>query len=190
MNWLDWVLCAFLLASIANGFVEGFVRMSIGLLSAVVGFVVASWFGGVVADSLMPHLHSRPLALIFGFQIVFFGILIAGVLLAWLLSRMLKIIGLSFFDRLLGGGFGIVRGFLTIVVITMVVMAFAPKSLPSAAKESRIAPYVLKSAQLLAEVTPFEIRDGFNRAYKDMRDAWKEVVRPHVKPRKLDVKIE
>lgn len=104
MNWLDWIFVVALLISIANGFREGFVRMGIGFAALIVGFFCASWFGGMVAGSLLPYVSSRAVAGIAGYLIVFFGVMIAGALLAALLARMLKIVGLSWADRLLGGG--------------------------------------------------------------------------------------
>ena len=95
MNWLDWFLIVFLVISLVNGFREGFVRMGIGLAALIVGFLSASWFGGMVAGSLMPYLHSRAFASIAAFLIIFFGVVMAGALVGMVITRMLKLIGLS-----------------------------------------------------------------------------------------------
>jgi hypothetical protein len=47
--------------------------------------------------------------------------------------------------------------------------------LPRAIEESTLASYVLGGA--LAAATPFEIRDNFERASKDLKGLWKEVLR-------------
>jgi membrane protein required for colicin V production len=176
MNWLDWVLVVFLVVSVANGFREGFVRMGIGFAAMIIGFFTASWFGGMVAGSLMPYIHSKAMAGIVAFLLVFFGVLIVGALIASLLTRVLKIVGLSWADRLMGGAFGAVRGFVVLVVITMVITAFAPKSLPRAVEHSQFAPYVFGASRILTAATPYEIREGFDRAYKDLRGLWEEAV--------------
>ncbi|HYI95531.1 MAG TPA: CvpA family protein [Bryobacteraceae bacterium] len=189
MNWLDWVLVIFLVVSIANGLREGFVRMGIGFAAMIIGFFAASWFGGMVAGSLQPYINSKALAGIVAFLLVFFGVLIAGALIAALLVKVLKIVGLSWADRLLGGAFGVVRGFVVLVVITMVITAFVPKSLPRAVEHSQLAPYVFAASRVLTAATPYEIREGFDRAYSDLRGLWEEAVN-RKKTTKIPVRSE
>ena len=169
MNWIDWVLILFLLISVANGFQEGMVRITIGLVALIAGFIVASWFGGLAAAPLEPWVHSQGVASILGYLLVFFGVIIAGALLAALVARMLKLIGLSWMDRLLGGVLGIVRGFIVLAVVTMVVTALGPRWLPTAVGGSTLAPYVLRASRVLTTLTPFDIRDGFQRAYAELQ---------------------
>lgn len=169
MNWIDWVLILFLVISVANGFQEGMVRITIGLLALVAGFIVASWFGGLAAAPLMPWVQSKGVASILGYLLVFFAVIIVGALLGALLARMLKLIGLSWMDRLLGGLLGVVRGFIVLAVVTMVVTALAPRWLPHAVGGSTLAPYVLGVSRVLTNLTPFDIRDGFHRAYAELQ---------------------
>jgi membrane protein required for colicin V production len=190
MNWLDWVVIAFLLISVANGFREGFVRMGIGFAAMIVGFFVASWFGGMVAGSLLPYIHSKPAAGIVAFLLVFFGVLIAGALIAILITRLLKIVGLTWADRLMGGAFGVVRGFIVLVVITLGMTAFVPKSLPRAVENSQLAPYIFAASRVLTAATPFEIREGFDRAYNDLRGFWEEAVNRKGKAKRVPVRNE
>lgn len=190
MNWLDWVLVAFLLISVLAGFREGFVRIGIGFAAMIVGFFMASWFGGVVAGSLSPYIESKAVAGIVAFLLVFVGVLIAGALIAALLARLLKIVGLSWADRLMGGAVGLARGFVVLVVITMVMTAFLPKSLPRAVADSRLAPYVFGASHILTAATPFEIREGFDRAYSELRGLWEEAVVRKGKTRRIPVRNE
>jgi membrane protein required for colicin V production len=169
MNWIDWLLIIFLLISVVNGFREGMVRIGIGIVALIAGFFLASWFGGMAAGTLLPFIHSKPVASILGYFLVFCGVLIAGALIASLIVRMLKLIGLTWMDRLLGGAFGILRGFVVVSVVAMVVTALAPKWLPAAVHDSTIAPYVLRASSVLTALTPFDIRDGFEKAYKEIR---------------------
>jgi membrane protein required for colicin V production len=169
MNWIDWALIIFLLISVANGFQEGMVRITIGLIALIAGFIVASWFGGLAAAPLIPWVQSKGVASILGYMIVFFAVIIAGALLGALLARMLKLIGLSWVDRLMGGVLGVVRGFIVLAVVTMVVTALAPKWLPNAVSGSTLAPYVLGASRVLTNLTPFDIRDGFHRAYAELQ---------------------
>ena len=172
MNWMDWLLILFLVASVANGFQEGLVRMGIGMMALISGFFLASWFGGMAAGWLMPYVQVKAVAGLLGYMIVFIGVLLIGTLLGALVARMLKLVGLSWMDRILGGAFGVVRAVVVVSVVAMVVTAFAPSWMPKAVNDSKLAPYVLRSARVFAAATPFEIRNGFDRAYKELRDLW------------------
>jgi membrane protein required for colicin V production len=169
---MDWLLIAFWVASVANGFQEGIVRMGIGMMALIAGFFLASWFGGMAGASLMPYVHVKAVAGLMGYMVVFIGVLLIGTLLGALIARMLKLVGLSWMDRILGGAFGLVRGFVVVSVVAMVVTAFAPSWMPKAVNDSKLAPYVLQSARVFAAATPFEIRNGFDTTYKELRDLW------------------
>ena len=80
---------------------------------------------------------------------VFCGVLLLGALLGRVLGRFLKVTGLSFVDRLLGAGFGVVRGLLISIAIVLALLAFTPgKSPPNAVVHSRVAPYVIDAARV------------------------------------------
>ena len=190
MIWLDWLIIAFLLMSFVNGFQEGFVRIGIGMAALIAGFFLASWFSGMVAGSLLPYVHSKALASIAGYLLVFIGVLVAGALIAALLVRMLRMVGLSTIDRVLGAVFGTVRGIVVLLVVAMIVTAFSPKSLPDAVKDSRLAPYVLGASHVLAAATPFDIRDGFNRTYEEMQGWWEETVEVKTKPKRTQTRTD
>lgn len=185
MNWLDWVIVGFVGVSVVSGFKEGFIRLGIGLVSLIVGFVAAAWFYGLVADPLLPYVKMKPLANLLAFQIIFFGVMIVGALVAAVLARMFRLIGLSFIDRTMGAGFAVVRAAFILVIVTMGVMAFAPKWIPSAAGQSTIAPYVIRSADVLSAATPYELKHGFAQALEELQGMIKEL-----NPKRLVVRQE
>ena len=187
MNWMDWLLIAFLVGSVANGFQEGLVRMGIGIMALIAGFFLASWFGGMAGGWVMPYVHVKAVAGLIGYMIVFVGVLLVGTLLGALIARMLKLVGLSWMDRILGGAFGVVRGFVVVTVVAMVVTAFAPSWMPKAVNDSKLAPYVLGSARVFAAATPFEIRHGFDRTYKEIRDLWTAATQ---KRKRIEARVE
>lgn len=165
MNWLDWLIFGFLAVSIIGGWKEGFIRLGIGFIALIVGFLAAAWFYGLAADPLLPYVKSKAVANFLGFQVIFFGVLITGGILAAVIARVFKLVGLSFVDRALGAGFGAVRGAVVIIVVTMCVMAFAPRSLPTPVETSRLAPYIFTGSRLLSSLTPYELRHGFNQTF-------------------------
>jgi membrane protein required for colicin V production len=184
MNWLDAVLLLILMLSVVAGFRKGLSHQVIGLLSVVAGIVVGLWTYGLVGASLAPYLSTRRMANLAGFGMVFCGMLVAGSLLGFLVGKLLKITGLSFFDRLLGAGFGVLRGTMIAVALILGIMAFSIEGKPpDSVVRSRVAPYAVGTARVFAAMAPHEMREGFRRTYGEVKTAWNRTVEKELRDR-------
>ncbi|HLY16523.1 MAG TPA: CvpA family protein [Bryobacteraceae bacterium] len=173
MNWLDIVLLIVLVLSVVTSFSTGLAREVVGLVSMIAALVLAIWFYGTAGSLMLPFVSSPGVAHFCGFLIVFFGVLILGGIVGRLLGRMMKAVGLSFFDRLLGAGFGLVRGLLISISVVLALLAFTPgKSPPDAVVHSRVAPYVIDAARVFAAMAPRELKDGFRKSYGQVKTIW------------------
>lgn len=173
MNWLDIVLLIVLVGSVVTSFSTGLAREVVGLVSMVAALVLAIWFYGSAGSILLPYVSSPGIAHFCGFLIVFVGVLVAGALIGRVLGRMMKAAGLSFVDRLLGAGFGVVRGLLISIAFVLALLAFTPgKSPPTAVVHSRVAPYVIDAARVCAAIAPRELKDGFRKSYEQVKSIW------------------
>jgi membrane protein required for colicin V production len=173
MNWLDVVLGAVLAWSAFMGFRKGLTRETIRLISVVMGMLLAIWFYGTAASFLLPYISSRPAANLAGFLAVFCGVLLLGLIASAAARKFLKAAGLSLFDKILGGGFGLLRGGLIGVVLVMGLMAFSTGDKPpSAVVGSRLAPYLMDAARAVVAVAPFELKEGFRKTYRQVKTAW------------------
>jgi membrane protein required for colicin V production len=188
MNWLDWLMIVLAALSVIEGFKRGFVRMGIGFAALILGFFAASWFGGLLTPTLMPYITSKPIASLVSFMIIFCGVIAVGAVVAELLARALKIVGLSIFDRMLGGGFGFVRAAIVFMIAGMIITVFAPRGLRTTLANSYFGPYVMGGAEVFSAMTPYEIRQGFERSYAELREAIQEFGNP--KKKKLPVREE
>jgi membrane protein required for colicin V production len=173
MNWLDVVLLLLLLASVVTSFSTGLTREILGLFSMLAALVLAIWCYGSAGAFLLPYVSSRGIANFCGFLIVFLIVLLLGAILGRVLRRFLRIAGLSFVDRLLGLGFGVVRGLLIAVALVLALLAFTPgKSPPNAVVQSRLAPYVIDAARVFAAVAPHELKERFHKSYEQVKTIW------------------
>ena len=173
MNWLDVVLLIVIVVSVVAAVRKGLSREVVGMVTLVLALVLGTWFYGTAGGYLQPYLSSRGIANFVGFLIVFFGVLMAGGLVGYILNRFMKAAGLSFFDRALGGVFGFVRGMLISIAVVMAIMAFVPgKRPPPAVVESKLAPYVVDAARVCAAMAPYELRQGFRQSYEEVKSAW------------------
>ncbi len=190
MNWLDYVLLAIVLGSVFMSVRKGFSREVIGLAAALAALVLGMWFYGLAGSFLIPYVSSLRVANLIGFLLVVFAVLICGGLLGWIVSRFLRTIGLSFFDRLLGAAFGFARGVLIAIALLTAFMAFGPtvesKSADSKATDamtasssvvnasvvnSRFAPYVLDASHTFVAIAPMELKSSFRRQYEQVKAA-------------------
>lgn len=184
VNWLDAVLILLLAFSIWRSFAKGLTREVIGLVSVVLGIVLGTWFYSTAGALVEPHVSSRSVANFCGFLLVFLGVMLLGSLASFVLSKLLKVTGLSFFDRLLGAGFGILRGLLIAAALVMAILAFAPGAKagapPSSVANSRLAPYVIGAARLFVAAAPREMKDGFRRSYQQVKSEWESTLHPGI----------
>ena len=95
----------------------------------------------------------------------------AGALLAALLSRLMKWVGLSWFNHLLGGLAGFLRGVFLVAVLASVLVAFAPSPTPQYLRTSRVLPYANDVAVILAELAPHELKDSFSQQMQNLKQS-------------------
>lgn len=157
MNIVDLVVLIIVGVSGLVGLLRGAVREIFGLAALLIGFVLALNYYGPAARALGAGI-SNPLV---AQGAAFFGILLvawaAFALVGMLLRRILKLLSLSWLDRLGGLAFGLARGALIVSVLTWSLAAFAlPGSgLPDdALGESRVARGVLEVGDRIAALFP------------------------------------
>lgn len=175
LNWFDIVLIVVLLWSAIAGLRAGFARVVIGLVATVVGFIAGFWFYGVIGAKLMPWVKTPAIADVFGFFIIFMGVLILGALIAALLSKLFRWIGLSWFNHLLGGFAGFLRGALVIAALTGVLVAYAPSPTPDFLENSRVLPYVGEVSWWLVDLAPHELKDAFTEQMENLKQFWRRM---------------
>jgi membrane protein required for colicin V production len=115
----DYAVLAVTAASALIGLWRGVVSEVLALAAWVVGLLAArAW-----AESLGRHLASvvadPALRYAAGFVLVLAGVLIVFALGRFLLKLLLRAVGLGLLDRLLGAGFGVVRGLLVVLVAVL-----------------------------------------------------------------------
>src|SRR3954471_4845594 len=114
MTSVDYAVVAILALSTLLAFLRGVVRELIAIASWVGGFIAAFSFGHTLA-TMLPGMESSPvLKEVLAFALILVGVLVAGTLIALVLSKLIRAIGLGFVDRLLGAAFGLARGLLLV----------------------------------------------------------------------------
>lgn len=125
---LDWAFLALLLVSLLIGLWRGILYELISLAAWVAAFVLAQWFGADVAKLLPMAGAGEGLRYAAGFVLTFVVALFVGGLLALLVKKLVTVVGLAPFDRVLGAVFGVVRGLVILLAIAVVVAMTPLKS--------------------------------------------------------------
>ena len=159
MTWADGFLLAALLISVVVGIIRGFTREILGLVSWVVAIAAALLLAPSAVGWLEPHVSTPSLRVAASYALVFFVALVIGAIVTTVASLMVRKSALSGLDRMVGGGFGLIRGVLVGVVAVWIV-GMTPARQDPWWKESRLVPGYDWLAQGFGTFMPEKWRPG------------------------------
>jgi membrane protein required for colicin V production len=164
MNGLDWLIVGILALSVIHAAAQGFVFELFSLAGTVFGYLLAAWEYPAAAKFLAPYVTSSVVASGAGFLLIFIAVMIlagvAGRIARWATTT----VGLQWFDRLLGGAFGFLRGALVVMVLVMAMASFLPSSETLA--KSGLAQYFLVAGRAAVYAGPNELKQSFHDGLK------------------------
>lgn len=140
MNWVDYIIIGIFFFSMLIGFSRGFVKEVISLAALIAAFIIASRYTNALATTFTSSASvqnavnqasaaigvstSQPVsyfALGLSFSVLFFGTLIIGSIVGYVANIFFQIGLLGLGNRLLGGVFGLGRGFILNLVLIFLV---------------------------------------------------------------------
>ena len=121
MSSTDWILLALLAASMLLGAWRGLVYEVLSVLGWIASFVLAQWFAPEVADMLPMQKSDQTLRYAAAFVIVFIASVFAAGLISALMKKIISAVGLRPVDRILGAFFGVFRGLILLLALSVVV---------------------------------------------------------------------
>lgn len=177
MTWLDAGVVFLLVGSAALGLMRGFLKEVISIAALVVGLILAGQCYHQAAGLFSRWVEAHEVRSWMGFVAVFLAVLLLAGIGIWVADRILKFAALKWVDRLLGGLFGLVRGWLvaTVLVLAMGAFSYGARTL----QRSTFAPYLLTSARLAAYAVPAGMRQDFQRKYAEIYRHWLDLLRSY-----------
>ncbi len=172
MNALDVAAILIIVVSAAAALRRGLASELLSLASVILGLVLAVLFYPRAAILFLQFHLSAPLAAFFGFLSIFLLAIVLGSLAVALVDRVIRTLHLKWLDRLLGGVFGLIRGWLIVVVIFLALTSFPVER--HWVEGAKTAPFFLDSARLVVYFTPAEFREAFYRGYWRLYQLWME----------------
>ena len=167
MNPVDITILAIVGLSAFFGLLRGAVREVLGLAAFLLGFILAVLWYGVAAERLAPWISEPLLAQ----ALAFFGIMLA----AWalfaisgaLLRRFLKLLSLTWLDRLGGLAFGLVRGAVVVALLAWSFTAFQIQ--PRQMLQSDLSLWILDVGEEVMDIFPDDFSDRFAEGLRNLR---------------------
>lgn len=156
MIWVDYVFIAIVLCSLLVGVLRGLVREALSLIAWVLAFVLTLRYAPALAEALKGSIHTPAVRTAAAYALLFFAVLLAGALVTWLVSLIVKSVGLGGVDRMLGAGFGLMRGLF--IAVAAVLLA--------GASEAKTEPW-WRASVLIPQIEPFS-----ERLHRLIPDQW------------------
>jgi membrane protein required for colicin V production len=156
LGWVDGLLLAVLALSVVVGLWRGLVFEVLSLLGWVAAYIAAQVFGSDVAAHLPIGSPGSALNLGAAFAVTFIGALIVWSLASRLVRLLVHATPLSLIDRVLGAGFGLLRGGVLLLALATVV-SLTPAARSPAWQSSQGAAWLQAMLQELKPVLPFEV---------------------------------
>jgi membrane protein required for colicin V production len=167
MNLADWLIFGVVALSVAVAAAQGFMYEVFSLAGVVVGYLAAAWGYARVAAWYAPLVKMAWVADIAGFLTIFLTVLLLAGAVAKLARWGISKGGLRWFDHMLGGVFGLLRGILVVTVVLVAAGSWTP-SAPWLAR-SQIAPYLFILGHAAVWVAPSEVRGQFQQGMRQLR---------------------
>lgn len=126
MNWLDWVLIAFLAMAAFKGFQRGFIIELASLIALVLGI----WAGIHLSERVTEAMGLEVKSAAFAFLITFVLVLVVVHVLARFLTKLIDLAQLGLPNKLAGILFGVLRSAFTLSIALNLLMAYTSRKTP------------------------------------------------------------
>jgi membrane protein required for colicin V production len=150
---VDWILLAILGLSFLLGIWRGIVQEVLSLVGWVAAFYVSQMYAPMAAAWLPMEGSSQMLRYAAGFVVVFVAVLVGTVLVSALIKKLISAVGLGPLDRLLGSLFGLMRGVVILLAVTVLV-GMTPMRETEGWKQAQGAQWLQQFLHVLKPVLP------------------------------------
>jgi membrane protein required for colicin V production len=152
-GWVDIAIAAVLLVSMLAGLWRGLLFEVLSLMGWVVAYFLSQWLAPSIAHWVPLGTAGSGLNQVASLVVAFLLILIVWGLCARLVRMLVQASPLSGLDRLMGAGFGLVRG-VFISLLAVLLLGMTPFVHSAQWQESELVPWMQVALQGLKPVLP------------------------------------
>ncbi|ARR00574.1 CvpA family protein [Campylobacter porcelli] len=153
ITWFDIIVIAVVVILGIKGVINGLIKEVFGLIGIIGGVIVASRNASLVGEQISLYLYelSDSAEFFFGFLLTLLIFWFVCLLLGNLLSKMLKMSGLGFVDRLLGFFVGAAKIFLVFAILVAIVsrISVLNQKISPYFKDSKVYPVLLTAGEFI-----------------------------------------
>ncbi len=171
MNVIDMVIVAIVCVCMIRGVFRGLSSELASIMGVVSGFYGAYLFYPGLAALLPERLPAGSFTDLIAFAAVFCLVLLLVDLLGRLIRFALGITMMGWLDRLLGAGFGAVKGALVAAVVLFMATHFYQSSVP-VVRESMLSGYVTAASDTMAEAVSSRWHQRLKSRIMELRKNW------------------
>lgn len=168
---LDWIIVLVIGLSVLLAFLHGFLVEVCSLIGLVAGVLIAGQYYLLATPYVQRFLHGAAAARASAFLLLALAVMLAAGITGRVLRWMLRRVGLGWADRLAGGAFGLVKGYVLVALGVAAIAAFFPRE--PWLEDSHLVQYFLPGAHGSATVLPQElggrIQSGLHRLHEVAR---------------------
>ncbi|WP_371877490.1 CvpA family protein [Thiovibrio frasassiensis] len=148
MTAIDFGVIAIFLLFLVRGVWIGFVRQLASLAALILGYLFAGRYYEQISPRLSSLIPSPQLCFLVTYALLFLAVFVGVLALGFVLKKVMSISLLGWFDRFMGGIFGLVKAGVLTSVFFMVISGLLADSNPLITG-SLAAPYLSKSSTFL-----------------------------------------
>ena len=167
-TWIDWAIVIVIVVSALGGLAQGLVRMVLSLAGLFVGLALAAWNYQHLARELVPVVKSERAADVIAFLVVALAVMVIAGILASVLTRTMKRMGLGCLNRVGGAIFGAIQGAFLVTLCILVTVAFFPKA--QWLTDSRLPSKFFGACHLSTHMTPAALGERVREGLEELKD--------------------
>jgi len=153
MTAIDFGVIAIILVFLVRGIWIGFVRQLASLAALILGYLFAGRYYEQISPRLSSVISSPQLCFLVTYALLFLAVFLGVMALGFVLNKVMSLSLLGWFDRFMGGMFGLVKAGVITSVLFMVMSGLLADSNPLMTG-SLAAPYLSKSSGFLLSFVP------------------------------------
>jgi membrane protein required for colicin V production len=124
MHSADIAILIVLAISTVFGVFRGFVREAFSLVGWFAAYVVARFYHAPLMAALADYVATPSVRLVLAWGGLFLATLVLALLLGYVIRGLMSAAGIGFVDRMLGAGFGFIRGLILVLAVLVMLAPF------------------------------------------------------------------
>ena len=164
ITWFDIIIIAVVIILGIKGIINGLIIEVFGLIGIIGGVIIASRNANLVGDLISLYIYqlSDSAEFFFGFLLALLVFWFVCLMLGNLLSKMLKMSGLGFVDRLLGFFVGAAKIFLVLAILAAIVskISVLNQKISPFFEGSKVYPILLSAGQFIMAMDVSKVKES------------------------------